>query len=61
MALHVRVEEWIARFRACGLDDAAMERWHREFERRAPLDHQEFLRGLGISENEISRIRAWSA
>lgn len=29
----VTVEEWGARFRAIGLDDAAMQQWHRVFER----------------------------
>ena len=54
-------ETWVAMLRAAGMDDAAMERWHREFERRAPEAHQGFLEGLGISEPEIRRIRSWSA
>lgn len=52
---------WVAMLRAAGMDDMAMERWHREFERRAPEAHQGFLQGLGISADEIRRIRAWSA
>ena len=54
-------QTWVAMLRAAGMDDAAMERWHREFERRAPQAHQVFLQGLGIPANEIRRIRAWSA
>ena len=38
-----------------------MERWHREFERRAPRDHHGFLASLGLAESEIARIRAFSA
>ena len=52
---------WVEMLRAAGMDDAAMERWHREFERRAPEDHQAFLQGLGVPDAEIGRIRAWSA
>lgn len=52
---------WVEMLRAAGMDDAAMERWHREFESRAPQGHQAFLQGLGIPEAEIRRIRAWSA
>jgi DNA-binding transcriptional MerR regulator len=61
--LPARVDKdaWVAMLRAAGMDDAAMERWHREFESRAPQAHQAFLQGLGIAENEIRRIRAWSA
>ena len=27
----VTVEDWVKRFRAIGLDEAAMEKWHRLF------------------------------
>ena len=52
---------WVAMLRAAGMDDAAMERWHAEFERRAPQAHHDFLLSLGIPAHEIRRIRAWSA
>lgn len=66
MAQKVSVEEWARRFRAVGLDDAAMERWHELFERenperRAPEAHHRFLRSLGIEEKEAQSIRTWSA
>jgi len=38
----VTVEEWVKRFRAVGLDDAAMQNWHRLFERENPEGHQSF-------------------
>jgi len=51
---------WVAILRATGLDEAAMHRWHIEFERMAPDAHQDFLESLGLSKAEITRIRQWS-
>ncbi len=53
-------ETWVAMLRAAGLDDDGMRIWHREFERRSPEAHQEFLESLGISDAEIASIREWS-
>jgi DNA-binding transcriptional MerR regulator len=53
-------EKWTTLLRAAGLDDRAMHKWHMEFERLFPDDHREFLESLGISEEEIGVIRAWS-
>jgi len=50
---------WMSLLRAAGLDEEGMHRWHREFERRFPQSHGEFLRGLGIPEKEIQAIRRW--
>jgi hypothetical protein len=61
MSEKVTVEEWVARFRAIGLDDAAMEEWHRLFERENPAGHQSFLEWLGLPAERISAIRAKSA
>jgi len=52
---------WIEMLRAAGMDQAAMNRWHREFERRAPEGHNEFLLSLGIPQAEVAKIRRWSA
>jgi DNA-binding transcriptional MerR regulator len=51
---------WVAILRAAGLDDAAMHRWHVEFERMAPTAHHDFLASLGLPPTEIRRIRRWS-
>jgi DNA-binding transcriptional MerR regulator len=48
---------WVAILRAAGLDEAAMHRWHVEFERMAPQAHQDFLESLGLPAAEIARIR----
>lgn len=61
MSATVTVEEWVARFRAIGLDDAAMEEWHRLFERENPAGHQSFLEWLGLPAERISAIRTKSA
>jgi hypothetical protein len=61
MKATVNVEEWVARFRAIGLDDAAMEKWHRLFEQENPAGHQSFLEWLGLPADRISEIRAKSA
>jgi MerR family transcriptional regulator, thiopeptide resistance regulator len=49
---------WTALFRAAGMDDAAMMRWHALFERQNPAAHAAFLASLGIGEEEAARIRA---
>jgi hypothetical protein len=54
----VTVEEWVARFRKIGLDDAAMSRWHELFELENPAGHQAFLEWLGLSEGRIREVRA---
>ena len=61
MSAQVSVEEWVARFKAIGLDQAAMERWHRLFEQENPAGHQSFLEWLGLPADKIGEIRAKSA
>jgi DNA-binding transcriptional MerR regulator len=51
---------WIEMLRAAGMDEAAMCRWHTEFERRAPEAHHHFLLSLGMPEDEAVAIRGWS-
>jgi DNA-binding transcriptional MerR regulator len=51
---------WIEMLRAAGMDQNAMDRWHAEFERRAPDGHNEFLLSLGIPEDEVAQIRRFS-
>lgn len=54
-------QAWVEMLRAAGMDEAAMRRWHIEFERRAPEAHHHFLLTLGISEDEALFIRKRSA
>jgi DNA-binding transcriptional MerR regulator len=53
-------DKWVAVMKAAGLTEADMHRWHTEFERSAPEEHQEFLEFLHIPVEEIRTIREWS-
>jgi DNA-binding transcriptional MerR regulator len=53
-------EKWVSIMKAAGLTEDDMHRWHREFERCAPDDHNEFLQFLQIPAAEIKTIRDWS-
>ena len=37
-----------------------MQRWHTQFEKNSPEEHQEFLEYLHIPPEEIGKIREWS-
>ena len=54
-------EKWTSIMRGAGFTDDDMRRWHMEFERSAPAEHQEFLEYLHIPVEEITGIRKWSA
>ncbi|HEX6638934.1 MAG TPA: MerR family transcriptional regulator [Steroidobacteraceae bacterium] len=53
-------ENWTDMFRAIGMSDAEMQQWHANFEKHMPDAHADFLHSLGLGEEEIRRIRAWS-
>jgi DNA-binding transcriptional MerR regulator len=50
-------EKWVSIMKGCGFSDEQMHRWHAEFERSAPREHQEFLEFLHIPSEEIATIR----
>jgi hypothetical protein len=54
-------DKWVAIMRAAGFSEDQMHRWHAEFEKGAPEEHQEFLEYLRIDRDEIARIRKASA
>ena len=56
----VTKEKWVEVMRSAGFTDEQMRRWHVEFEKSAPDEHQEFLEFLHIPPNEVVRIREWS-
>ncbi len=56
----VTKEKWVSVMKAAGFTEADMKRWHAEFERSAPDEHQEFLEFLHIPTEEIHKIRDWS-
>jgi len=53
-------EQWIKLMEATGLDDAAMRKFHQQFEAMSGNDHQEFLEILGINKEEIRKIRSFA-
>jgi DNA-binding transcriptional MerR regulator len=54
-------EKWTSIMASAGFSEEDMRRWHREFEKSAPAEHQEFLEFLHIPAGEIRTIRSWSA
>jgi hypothetical protein len=53
-------DKWVSIMRAAGFSEADMDRWHAEFEKNAPAEHQEFLEFIHIGADEIAKIREWS-
>ncbi len=53
-------EKWVSILKASGFTEADMHRWHKEFEKMAPEEHQEFLEFLHIPADELAAIREWS-
>jgi DNA-binding transcriptional MerR regulator len=49
--------KWVEIMEGCGFSADQMHRWHAEFERSAPQEHQEFLEFLHIPAAEIKTIR----
>lgn len=50
-------QKWVSIMKTSGFSEEQMLRWHAEFERTAPEEHQEFLEFLHISQSEIKTIR----
>lgn len=53
----MNVDRWVEVFRAIGLQDDDMHKWHTEFEQRYPAGHQSFLEWLGLPAERIDGIR----
>ncbi len=53
-------DRWVAIMKASGFSEADMHRWHIEFEKSAPEDHQLFLEFLHIAPEQVRSIREWS-
>ena len=56
----VTKEKWTEIMRGAGFTNDDMHRWHAEFEKSAPEEHQEFLEFLHIPAEEVKQIREWS-
>jgi DNA-binding transcriptional MerR regulator len=53
-------EKWVAIMKSAGFSEQDMKRWHQQFERSEPDEHQQFLEYLHIPDKEIDSIREWS-
>ena len=53
-------EQWVELLASAGMSESDMTLWHREFEKRMPEAHQDFLESLNIPEEEIQTIRQLS-
>lgn len=56
----VTKDKLVGIMRAAGLTEEDMKRFHQEFEKSAPAEHQEFLEFLHITPDEVKQIREWS-
>jgi MerR family transcriptional regulator, thiopeptide resistance regulator len=56
----VTKEKWVSIMKASGFSEEDMHRWHAQFEKLAPSEHNEFLEFLHIPKDEIESIRDWS-
>jgi DNA-binding transcriptional MerR regulator len=56
----VTKQKWVEVMRAAGFTDDDMHRWHAQFEKSAPGEHQEFLEFLHVPSEEVRTIREWS-
>lgn len=50
-------KKWVSIMKASGFNEEDMHRWHVEFEKSAPDEHQEFLEFLHLSAEEVRSIR----
>ncbi len=55
----VTKERWVEIMRASGFSETDMRSWHENFEKMEPEEHQKFLESLGISHDEIVKIRSF--
>jgi DNA-binding transcriptional MerR regulator len=56
----VSKKRWVEIMEAAGFGDAEKKRWHASFEKMEPEGHREFLESLGMSKEEVEKVRGWS-
>jgi MerR family transcriptional regulator, thiopeptide resistance regulator len=56
----INKDRWVEIMKAAGFKEQDMHNWHIQFEKMESEAHQEFLESLGISSEEIARIREYS-
>jgi DNA-binding transcriptional MerR regulator len=53
----VTKQRWVEIMQASGFSENDMIKWHQNFEKMEPDEHQKFLESLGIKSDEIVKIR----
>ena len=53
-------QKWTQVMKDSGFSGDDMRRWHAQFEKAEPEDHEQFLKFLHIPEAEVRQIREWS-
>ncbi len=53
----VTKQRWVEIMQASGFTESDMVKWHQNFEKMEPQEHQKFLESLGIEKDEILKIR----
>ncbi|PKF49187.1 MerR family transcriptional regulator [Enterovibrio nigricans] len=56
----VNKDRWVAIMEAAGFTEQDMHNWHIQFEKMEPQGHEDFLKSLSISEDEVKQIRQWA-
>jgi hypothetical protein len=56
----VTKDQFVAVLNAAGITDARKQKLHAAFEQQHPEAHQSFLEYLGVSADQIAKIRAGS-
>jgi DNA-binding transcriptional MerR regulator len=53
-------EKWTQVMKDSGFSEDDMQRWHAQFEKAEPEEHEQFLKYLHIPDAEVKSIREWS-
>jgi len=53
----IDMANWLAILRDAGIEQHTMKKWHALFEKSAPSQHEQFLTLIGLTEEEINRLR----
>ena len=53
-------QKWVEIMKASGFSPEDMHRWHAQFEKSAPEEHEQFLKFLNIPDEEVKTIREQS-
>ena len=53
----IDISAWLCILQDAGITQDSMQAWHAGFEKSAPVQHEQFLSLLGLTEGEIKQLR----